>query len=280
MKDLPAGLAAHYLLKTTTLATCWKATLTDGTVIACTMCDHNLTISGTEYLATASYTPTDMESSSELSPDNMEVDGFLASPAITDSDIKSGRWDYAAIEVFEVCHTNLTLGRNDLREGNLGEVRGGRSKFTAELRGLMQRYSRNIVRLITKECPEELGSPKCGIDLAAHTVTGSVDSVTDNRSIIDAGLGATADIYAYGLVTFTSGLNDGLSMDVKTSGTGTFVLQEEMPFTIAPGDTYNLSEGCPGRLTEDCKTRFDNVVNFRGFAHLPQTDIYKVGGIP
>ncbi|MBT2326132.1 DUF2163 domain-containing protein [Variovorax paradoxus] len=280
MKTLSAGLLAHYQLKTTTLATCWKATLTNGTVVACTALDHKLAIDGVDYLSTASYNPTDIESTSELSPDNLEVEGFLASPAITDSDIRSGLWDYAAIELFEVNYNDLTMGRNVLREGTLGEVKGGRSKFTAELRGMMQRYSRNIVRLITKECPEELGSPKCGLDLADFTVPGTVDSVTENRVIADAGRTEATDVFAYGKMTFTSGLNNGLGMDVKTSSAGSIELHEQMPFVIAPGDTYTVSQGCPGRFQEDCKVRFNNGINFRGFPHLPQTDIYRVGGVP
>jgi uncharacterized phage protein (TIGR02218 family) len=280
MKSMSAGLLAHYQLKSTTLATCWKAVLTNGTVVACTMLDHNLVIDGVTYLATASYNPTDIESTSELSPDNLEVEGFLASPAITDADIQSGIWDYAAVEVFAVNYADLTMGRNVLRKGTLGEVKGGRSKFTAELRGLMQAYSRTIVRLTTKECTTTLGSPKCKLNIATFTVTGTVGSVDENRIIHDAARTEAGDLFAYGKITFTSGLNNGLGMEVKSSSAGVVELHDPMPFAVAAGDTYSLTQGCPGRFEEDCVTRFGNGINFRGFPHVPMTDIYKVGGVP
>lgn len=281
MKSMSAALAAHYALKTTTVVGCWRAELTDGTIINATMHDSDLgPIDGEMYLSTASFNSTVIASASDMSPDNLEVDGVLASPAITDEDIYSGRWDYARIEIFEVNFMDLTMGKNVLRTGTLGEVQGGRSKFKAEMRGLMQNYSRTIVRLMTKDCTAVLGDSRCKFDLSLVTVTGTIDSVSDNRIIGDAARTENANEFAYGKFTFTSGLNNGLSMEVKASSAGVVELHQIMPFVIAAGDTYTLSQGCPGRFVEDCKVRFNNVINFRGFPHLPQADIYKVGGVP
>jgi hypothetical protein len=78
--------------------------------------------------------------------------------------------------------------------------------------------------------------------------------------------------FAYGTVTFTSGLNAGLSMEVKQSAPGGFVLQLPMPYDIAPGDTFSAVAGCSGRFKEDCQTKFNNVINFRGEPYLPGLD--------
>lgn len=281
MKSMSVALAAHYALPTTTLAVCWRAVLSDGTIVLATMHDNDLgPIDGETYLSATAFNSTQIASGSDMSPDNLEVEGFLASPAITDEDIYSGRWDYARVEIFEVNFMDLTMGKNVLRYGTLGEVRGGRSSFKAELRGLMQAYSRTIVRLMTKDCTAVLGDSRCKVNLATYTVTGSVDSVVNNRIIADASRTENANEFAYGKITFTSGLNENLSMEVKTSSSGSIQLHHPMPFEIEAGDTYSLSQGCPGRFIEDCKTRFNNVINFRGFPHLPQADIYKVGGVP
>jgi uncharacterized phage protein (TIGR02218 family) len=236
--------------------------------------------SGIVYLSAAGYIPSDIQGSDDLSPDNLEVSGFLSSPAITDADIKTGIWDYAAIEVFQVNYKDLTMGRNVLRKGTLGEVSGGRSKFRAELRGMMQAYSRTIVELTTKECRATLGDARCKLNIADFTSTGTVTGVTDNRVISDSSRTEAVDLFTYGKLTFTSGLNNNLGMEVKHSDVGLIELHEPMPFDISIGDTYNVTQGCPGRFEEDCKVRFNNVLNFRGFPHLPQTDVYKVGGIP
>ena len=275
MRNISAALKAHYALGTTTIATCWKATLTNGTVVAATSHNEDIQFGGVTYEAVAAYNPSDIENGSELNPDNLELEGYLASPGITDADIHSGIWDYAAIEMFEVNYADLTMGWNLIRSGTLGEVRGGRARFRAELRGLMQAYSRRIVRLTTKECTADLGDARCGVSLAAWTVTGAVASATDNREFTDPGRTEPADYFTGGLLTFTSGLNAGLSMEVKTYTTGQFELHEQMPFAIAAADTYSVSRGCQKRFTEDCVGAFNNGVNFRGFPHLPQSEVYN-----
>ena len=102
MKAISAALKAHYALGTTTVSMCWRATLTNGTVVAATSLNRDLMVDAVTYKASTGYSPTNIDSTAELGPDNLEVEGFLASPAITDADIQSGLWDYAAIEVFEI----------------------------------------------------------------------------------------------------------------------------------------------------------------------------------
>lgn len=279
MKNLSAGLKAHYASGTTTLATCWRATLTDGTVVAATSLDRDIVFDGLTYVAAHGYSPSDIESSAELNPDNLEVEGFLASPAITDDDIHSGRWDYAAIEIFEVNYADLTMGKNILRTGTLGEVRGGRSKFTAELRGLLQAYTRTIVRLVTEECGADLGDARCKVNLAAITVNGMVSSVLENRIIVDQGAFQVDDWYTGGKLTWTSGANAGRSMEVKRNTFGRIELTHAMYSPILPGDNFTIYPGCLKRFKEDCIGKFANGLNFRGFPDLPGQKIYRQGGV-
>lgn len=274
---ISTALRNHYAAGSTTLATCWKATLKDGTVVAATSHQRDIVFGGVTYLSAAAYTPTDIESSADLSPDNLELEGFLASPAIRTVDLHTGLWDYAAIEIFEVNYKDLTMGRNRVRDGTLGEVKGSFAKFRAELRGLTQAYSRKIVSLILQDCSARLGDARCKINIALHTHNGTVQGITDNRVIQDAARTEPYNYLTRGLLTFTSGLNAGLSMEVKINdGLGYVTLQQGMPFAIAIGDTYTVTEGCPGRFDEDCKTRFNNVLNYRGHpAHIfPGSDAY------
>lgn len=279
MKNLTEALLGHYAGERTTLATCWKATLTNGTVVTATSLDRDIVFGGLTYKSAQSYSASNIESSSELNPDNLEVEGFLAWPAITDEDIHSGLWDYAEIEVFEVNYTNLSQGRNILRVGTLGEVRGGRSKFTAEFRGLLQAYTRTIVRLVTKECTADLGDSRCKVDLAAITVTGIVGLVLENRIIISQGAFQADDWYTGGKLTWTSGANNGRSMEIKRNTVGRIELSHAMYKPIALGDTYTIYPGCQKRFNEDCISKFANGLNFRGFPDLPGSKIYRQGGI-
>jgi uncharacterized phage protein (TIGR02218 family) len=277
VKALSAALQAHYALGTTTLARCFKATLTSGTVLGATSHAEDIIFEGVTYQSTAGYNTSDIANSFDLSPDNLELEGVLASPAITDEDIRTGKWDYASIEFFEVNYADLTMGRNVLRVGTLGEVKGGRSKFTAELRGLTQKLSRRIVKLTTKDCQHDLGDSRCQVALASHTVTGSITgSISNNRQFVDSTRTETTDRFTAGKITWLTGANAGLSMEVKRStAAGLIELHEQMPYTMAIGDTYSVYTGCKKRLTEDCIATFNNAVNFGGFPHLPLSEVYN-----
>lgn len=300
-RAISTALKAHYASGTTTLAQCWKATLKDGTVIAATTHTEDMTIDGVLYPSISGYTPTDMESGSDLSADNLEVDGFLMSPQLTKADIQSGRWDYADIELFEVNYNDLTMGKNILRVGTLGQVTAGRSIFKAELRGLTQKYARKIVTLTTQECQANLGDAKCKIDLAAWTVNGTVSHIENNKVITDTSRTEANDWFTGGLLTFTSGQNVGLSMEIKSFTGSTIELFESMPFpimgadsppprpvgptigtdtplgTVVP-DTYTMYAGCQKRFYQDCIGKFANSENFRGFPHVPGVGVYGPPG--
>lgn len=281
MKALSAALLAHMAQGTTTLATCWKATLRNGTIVRATSLDRNLEYppgSGEIYLASTAYNSSDVESGAEFNPDNLELEGFLAAPAITAVDLHSGIWDYAAVEIFEVNYEDLSMGARNVRTGTLGEVRGRRSKFVAELRGLMQAYSRRIIELTSLTCRADLGDSRCTIDLAPLTVAArATGAVTSDRILAVPELAQEAGYFTGGLLTFTAGLNAGLSMEVKRHTLGQLELHEAMPFAIASdasagagnGDSFTLTPGCMKRFTEDCVGKFANGPNFQGEPHQP-----------
>jgi uncharacterized phage protein (TIGR02218 family) len=284
-REISTELKAHYALGTTTIAQCWRAQLRDGTVIAATTHSSDLLVDGVQYVSAQGFNPSNVESSTDLSVDNMEVDGYLASPAITLDDVHSGRWDYAEIILFEV-NPNDVRGINILRSGTLGQVKAGRSIFTAELRGLTQKYSRRIVTLTTQECQADLGDARCKVDLNDWTVFGTVASQSNNKVITDATRTEAADFFTGGKLTFTSGLNEGQSMEVKSYSPGTIELFEGMPFRITAADsdpfnqqpvvpdTYSVYAGCQKRFYQDCIGKFANGINFRGFPHLPGVGVF------
>lgn len=271
MKSISASLLAHMQGETTTLATCWLVTRTDGQIFGFT--DHcaDLTIDGVVYSASSGYTATAIQSASGMGVDNLDIQGALDSATITEQDLLAGLWDFAAIEIFIVNYNDLTMGSMTLRSGNLGSVRTGRGMFVAELRGMMQRLQQAVGRLVMPACNADLGDTRCGINLGTFTdgtVSGSVDSVTSNRQFLDAGLTQAANWFAGGLLTWTSGLNSGLAAEVKAFTGGAVSLHIAMPYTVQVGDTFTIKAGCDKSVTT-CRTKFSNVVNFRGFPHLP-----------
>lgn len=256
----------------TTLATCWLVTRLDGEVFGFTDHSEDLAFEGVTYSASTGYTATAIRSGSGLNVDNLDVQGALDSTTITDEDLLAGVWDFAAIEVFEINYEDVSMGGMNLRTGNLGAMRSGRGAFVAELRGMLQRVQQGLGRLVMPACNADLGDSRCGINLSTFTdgtVSGSVDAVSSNRQWVDAGLTQATNWFAGGLVTWTSGLNAGLSMEVKTfTSGGAVLLHLPMPYAVQAGDAFTITKGCDKALAT-CRDTFANVVNFRGFPHLP-----------
>lgn len=272
MKTQGSGMQAHYALDKTTIATCWLLVRVDGTTFAFTDHVEDLTVNGQLFLASTGYTASAMESSDTMSVDNLEIDGYLDASSITKEDLLAGKWDKAAIWIFEVNYTDTTQGILRKRRGWLGEVTVVEGQFTAELRGLTQSVQQVIGRTVGTLCDADLGDARCKIDLDVFPdgkVNGTVTSVSSNITFVDSSLTPTTNWFFGGKVTWVTGYNAGLEMEVGAYTTGGItVLKQAMPFQIQIGDTFVIQVGCVKNITT-CRDKFNNVINFRGFPHLP-----------
>lgn len=280
MKSVSAGLDAHLASRGTTLATCWLVTRTDGEVFAFTDHDTDLVVSSVNYLASSGYTRSAIQTNSALAVDNLDLEGVLDSDSITEVDLRAGRWDYAQVEIFLVNYENVAQGTLKLRKGRLGECKAGRQRFNAELRGLIQNLQQDVGRIYGPACDADLGDSRCKVNLAPFTVTSTITSVADNRQFADSTRSEATGWFDHGKLTFLTGANEGLAMEVKSysSVAGNFELHLPMPFDIEVGDSYTVYAGCDKRLAT-CIAKFDNVLNFQGFPYVPGTDQMVSGGL-
>lgn len=184
----------------------------------------------------------------------------------------AGLWDFAAVEIFLVNYEDTSMGVMNLRTGNIGNVQTGRGIFVTELRGMLQRLQQAVGRLIMPACNADLGDARCGINLGTFpngTVITSVTSRSSNRLFTASGLGQATGWFNGGLATFTSGLNTGLQMEVKTfTSGGAILLFLPMAFDVAVSDAFTITAGCD-KSHSTCNSKFSNTINFRGFPHLP-----------
>lgn len=270
MKTLSAATLAHVAQETTTLSTCWKLTRRDGQVFGFTDADRSLTVGGVVYVATSGYTRSAITTDSALSVDNLDLQGVLADDAITEADLLAGLWDFAEVRIFMVNRADTTQQIKQ-RRGWLGEVTLLDSGFVVELRGLAQVLQSTVGELYSASCRADFCDARCGLAIADYTDSGSVTGVTSNRQFADTSLVAASGFYDGGLVTWTSGLNTGLSMEVKAYTVGAVALQQPMPYEVAIGDTFTITQGCDKSLAT-CRDTYNNVVNFRGEPYVPGAD--------
>lgn len=270
MKPISPALQSHLSSELTTLAYLVKITRTDSVVKGFTTHDQNITVGGVTYKADGALTPSSLQSSSNLNTDNVEITGILNSADITDADIESGLYDHARIDVYACNWADTSQGTVQLRRGWIGQMARQGLHYTAELRGLHDLLQRPVGNYYTPECRYDLGDSHCTVNLAPLTVTGAVTAVTDQANFGDAAQTAATGTYNYGKLTWTSGANSGLGMEVKNWDlpSQTFTLWLPMPNAIQIGDTYTVYPGCDKRFTT-CSGKFSNVVNFGGFPYVP-----------
>ena len=272
MKTAGSPLATHIAGETTTLATCWKVTRRDGSIFGFTDFDKDLTVDSLLYQARSGYTRSAIHTIANLAVDNLDIESAIDSETLSAADLRAGVWDGATVEIFLVNWANLANGKIILKRGTIGEVELKDTVFRAELRGLSQALSQQIVELYTPDCRADLGDARCKIDLALLTVTGAITAVTDRRSFADSARGESVNHWNGGLLTWTSGANVGRKMEIKAFGSGgTVTLFLPMPSIVAIGDNYSLRPGCDKKFST-CKDRYSNVKNFRGEPNVPGND--------
>lgn len=120
--------------------------------------------------------------------------------------------------------------------------------------------------LVDTQSPADWGAPAGD---TAFVVTRAAGTDTGSRiELFDPARNEADNYWLSGKITFTSGDNNGLVMDIKAShSTGRLVFWEPMPFPIRVGDTYSVHTGCD-KTVATCRDIYSNIDNHRGFPYL------------
>lgn len=284
MRTVPNEMQAKLDSGITTLCRCWLIKRVDGVTQGFTDHDEDIGLGAVTCRADNGLTGSEVTQKLGLAVDSSELSGALAGGSLNEADLAAGRYDAATIEIWLVDWSKPAL-RVLLAKGTLGEVRREGQAFTAEVRGLSERLAQESGRLYTATCSADLGDGGCRIELAspAFRGAGTVISHEATAAFIAGGLDSFEDgWFTAGKLTFTSGANIGLSVEVKShrkAGAVRLALWQAMAEPIAAGDTFLVTAGCNKRF-ETCRARFNNAVNFRGFPHIPGNDFVIAHPLP
>jgi uncharacterized phage protein (TIGR02218 family) len=273
MKIINPSLQSHLDSGATTMSLCWKLTRKDGVVFGFTDHDRKLVVDGQVYEASSGFTSSEIRQSLGLSVDNLNLSGGLSSASINEIDLNSGKYDDADLVLLWVNWSDTTQFVV-LISGNLGEVKRSSSFFEAEFRSLSSRLNQTTGRTYQRHCDAILGDSKCKVNLSSFTYSSSILSI-DNTRIFNCGLTTLSlDFLANGKITFTSGVLNGLSFEVKRQSGGKIELWTSPPFNFSVGNAFSISAGCD-KSGKTCKTKFNNLINFQGFPLIPGNDKYS-----
>lgn len=262
----------------THLCRCWLVRRRDGKALGFTDHDEDITFDGTIFRASSGLSASALQTGIGLSVDNGQAIGALSDAAVNEAEIRGGKFDKA-----EILHWLVDWHRPDLRvlifRGHFGEIRRADNAFEVELRGLSEALNVPTGRSILKTCDRVLGDAKCCVDVSQAAYfrnTAARAGSSGTRIIVEAMHEFTDGWFAQGTIHWLDGLNLGEKASIKTdrasSGGGRELVLWQAPLrAIAPGDRFRIVAGCDKRV-ETCRGKFKNLLNFRGFPHVPGED--------
>ena len=286
MRAIPPALQAKLDTGVTTLCRCFILTRRDGARQGFTDHDDDIVLNDVICRAGTGLSAREATTRLGLSLDGSEIAGALSDEGLTDADLVAGRYDAASVETYLVDWSEPSFFVL-MAKSVIGEVRREGEAFAAELRGLADPLAQESGRLYTVTCSADLSDARCRVNLddARFRRAGAIANLRGRSSFAVSGLDdVIEDWFTAGRITFTSGANAGLAMEIKRhrpdGGAIVIDLWQAMPELLASGDTFTVSAGCDKRFAT-CRDRFGNSTNFRGFPHIPGNDFmmrYAVNG--
>lgn len=282
MRTISAGLKAAIL--TGKIANLVKITRSDATVYSYTDHDLPLTVGGITYNPAPGLQRLRLEATVDNKVSNQQFNaGWLD---FDDQDLKSGLFDNAEIEVQKCAWDELSEGTITTFFGHLGIIQWTEDGFKADVHSITRELGRNYGITTTASCRhrlfDQIAAGKCGactIIKASNTFTGSITSIVKNniRFQVTGTFPTTQDYVAFGELTFTSGLNNGLTFEVSKHDIGAFSEIELMLQTFANvqvGDTFNVTSGCDKSFST-CINKYNNGLNYGGMPHIQSEIMFR-----
>ena len=276
MLTLSPSMQAKLDQRATTFCHCWRVSRSDATVMGFTDHDRDLTFNGVTFRANTGLSASQLESSVGFAPGTGEATGALSDESLTEADLLNGLYDSASVETWLVDWTNVT-DRALLDIATIGEIRRGENAFSAELRSSAHVFDQQQGRAFQRSCSADLGDARCGFDVMApgFHATGVVAAFAGGAIDIDLSDIFDGGFFAGGALTFTSGANENARFTIKSHRQenlrASVTLWTPPGGAILAGDAVLMTAGCDKSPTS-CRAKFDNIVNFRGFPHMPGND--------
>lgn len=276
MRTLSTAQAASVAGETTTLCRLCDLTLANGTTISLTDFDVDLIVGATTYHAAIGFEMSAIQTDVGTSTSNVLLKVLLDSATgLSRAAIEAGALDGATVEITAIDWT-LLAEKIALFSGEV-KLATYHDELYAELEvePILSRDLMLSVDLFSSNCRYDLGDARCGVNIAAlskaFTVAGVADSQSFATSLTDAD-GA----FDSGLITFDSGLNAGLAIEVQSyvHASGGVVLRLATPFALAVGDTGTAYPGCDKTLKGGCAL-YANQINFGGEPYLAEPAVLQ-----
>lgn len=258
------------------MADCYTFTLLNGLIFTYTNADVAIALNGYTYLADsilvdglrfkcAAGLDVDQQqiTISAKSADTVRGVPFLQA-------LREGVFDGCEVQrerAFLTSWAALPLGSVVLFKGRVATIDNiGRTTAQITVNSDLVLLDINMPRnLYQPTCVHVLYDSGCSLVKNAYAASGTVG---DGSSFSVINWTGASSIYAQGTLLFSSGVNAGASVNIKSATSGALMLSYPLEAAPSPGDAFTVYQGCDHTMST-CQTKFANLANFRGFPFVP-----------
>jgi len=261
------------------MADCFTFTLRSGLILSYTNVDISFSYNGNTYLGNSILVDgLKYKAALGLEVDQQQITvvarsiDTISSGAPFLQALRDGSFDGCEIERDRVFFSDYiggtAIGSVTLFKGRLGVIdQIGRTSAKLTVNSDLVLLDIDMPRNVYQPtCLHTLYDSGCTLVKNAFGTSGTVGSGSTASTI---NWSATSPKHQQGSITFTSGVNAGVTANVNNVAAGTALgLGYPLQSVPSPGDTFTVYYGCdhtPGT----CQSKFNNLVNFRGFPYVP-----------
>jgi len=183
----------------------------------------------------------------------------------------NGGFDGARIQVdrcYMTTYGDTSAGIVNVFTGAVSDVNPSRTEIVLTVSSDLQLLNILMPRNTYQPgCTHTLYDAGCGAIKSSFGSASSVNAASTTTQI-NCGLAQVAGWFDGGTITFTSGINSGVSRTVKSYTPGVLMMALPLPNAPATSDTFTAYAGCD-KSKNTCVSKFNRLVSFRGFPYIP-----------
>jgi uncharacterized phage protein (TIGR02218 family) len=164
------------------------------------------------------------------------------------------------------------VGKVHRFQGTITEIQeGGRTQIPVVVKSdlflLNVKLPRNVYQ---PTCRRVLYAAGCEVSKMTYGAN-STTLAGSTQSTILTTLSQAIGWFSLGTITFTTGLNAGISRTVKSYSAGVFTFALPLPYPPGVGDSLTAYAGCD-RMQSTCQAKFNNLLNFSAEPYIPAAE--------
>lgn len=260
-------------------------TFADGSILRTTSADVALTFGGFTFLSCA---PICDRTKTRIVI-GVEVDSMSVSVYPSATNVLAGlAWPTAArqgyldgatllVETAYITTWPTVIGTIHVFSGLVSDVSPSRTAINVTVKSALELLARPFPRNVYQSvCNHTVYDAGCTLAKAGFTFTGTVAvSPAPTTVSFKTGHAQAAGYFEQGVLTFTSGANNGLKRTVKSYGPAVgFTFALPLPVAPAVGDTMSVFAGCD-KTKATCGAKFSNIVHFNGTPFIPTPETVR-----